>query len=476
MQKSTHSSYGFNFHVRSETHGDVDVIDKVVCHDVYRLRQLKAMGLEPSVVLDIGAHIGSFSVLAHSLWPDASIYAVEPNPESYELLCQNAPFAQCLQAALRYDGANLLTESDGATGVGFITTAEEFEAAAEIKHSQDGFTYRIAIENVRLVTVEDIFEQFGIQGVDLLKLNCEASEVNFLQNLTASMARKFRFVLGEYHATKGFAWFKTLAERALPHLEIYGGNDRQLGPFWSKPRVTRRFKHSGDIGDLLYALPTIRALGGGTLALCHSDFTRQPMSPATAEALTPLLLLQPYIEGVELYEPDLPLSYDLDQFRAFWKAHGHYGNTIANYHLSTFGLDSDEVNVPWLKVDFAMPLEKYPVIFHRSPRHQNHRFPWRRIVDRYRGQATFVGLAEEHQAFCAAFGEVPYYPTADFLELARLIAGCRLYVGNQSAPYAVAEGLKVNSIQEVFPGDPNCLFPRTNALYVWNQTVSLPPV
>jgi ADP-heptose:LPS heptosyltransferase len=43
----------------------------------------------------------------------------------------------------------------------------------------------------------------------------------------------------------------------------------------------------------------------------------------------------------------------------------------------------------------------------------------------------------------------------DFLELAELIAGCKLFIGNQSFPYSLAEGLKVPRILELDPADPN---------------------
>lgn len=39
--------------------------------------------------MDIGAHVGSFTVLCHQYWPSAKIVAVEPHPESFALLEQN---------------------------------------------------------------------------------------------------------------------------------------------------------------------------------------------------------------------------------------------------------------------------------------------------------------------------------------------------------------------------------------------------
>ncbi len=44
---------------------------------------------------------------------------------------------------------------------------------------------------------------------------------------------------------------------------------------------------------------------------------------------------------------------------------------------------------------------------------------------------------------------------SDFLQLAQLIAGSRLFIGNQSLPFAIAEALKVNRLLEVYYKAPN---------------------
>lgn len=104
---------------------------------------------------------------------------------------------------------------------------------------------------------------------------------------------------------------------------------------------------------------------------------------------------------------------------------------------------------------------------HRSSRYHNAQFPWKAIVEKYGQYALFVGLRKEWEAFCKEFGPVGYHPTADFLELARLIKGSRLFVGNQSAPYAIAEGLKHPAILESCPSCQDCQFNRPR---LWNDS------
>jgi FkbM family methyltransferase len=231
------------------------------------------------------------------------------------------------------------------------------------------------------------------------------------------------------------------------------------------------FSHSGDLGDIIYSLPTIRAAGGGTLYLFNAkNKTTHQMTRARMELIRPLIALQPYIEGVEFWDENEAKDHNLNGFRN----HGGNGVVIADKHLRTHGFSQLERNKKWLIVDTVV--EEYPVVFHRSSRYHNGSFPWKRIWEKYRQQAVFVGLPEEHKAFCQGVGPVPHVPTKDYLELARIIAGCRLYVGNQSSPYAVAEGLKQTAILEVCPWANDCCYPRLNVIHGWDGSADLPDI
>jgi hypothetical protein len=79
-----------------------------------------------------------------------------------------------------------------------------------------------------------------------------------------------------------------------------------------------------------------------------------------------------------------------------------------------------------------------------------------------------IRLEEEYKDFCAECGQVEYLPTKTLLEAARAIAGSELFIGNQSAPYAIAEGLKHRSILEVCLWQPDCIYRRLNAIYCYD--------
>jgi SAM-dependent methyltransferase len=129
-----------------------------------------------------------------------------------------------------------------------------------------------------------------------------------------------------------------------------------------------------------------------------------------------------------------------------------------------------------LTVDRPEHIPGKPVLIHRSPRWQNPVFPWRKVLDLHGSRCIFVGLPSEHEAFVKEFGPVPFRPTKNFLELARLIAGCELYIGNQSAPYAIAEAMKHNAVLEVWPEGPNCIFYRENVIHCDTADVYIPAI
>jgi hypothetical protein len=54
--------------------------------------------------------------------------------------------------------------------------------------------------------------------------------------------------------------------------------------------VHKRFKHSGDLGDIIFSLPTIRALGGGTLYLDPAGGQNSPLVNWVGRTSSKLLL------------------------------------------------------------------------------------------------------------------------------------------------------------------------------------------
>lgn len=229
------------------------------------------------------------------------------------------------------------------------------------------------------------------------------------------------------------------------------------------------FIHGGDIGDLIYALPTVRELGGGTLIMSPCN-TRERMTEGKAAKIAPLLEVQPYIKctGFEAHPP--PAAYNFNSFRDRMKK----GKSLALVQSELFGKNGHTTKEAWLSVDHPVRVGDYDVILHRSTRYHNPSFNWKAVLKKYGKRALMVGLEQEHSIFVKEFGKVEFHRTGDFLELARVIAGCKLFVGNQSAPYSIAEGLKMPAILESCPTALDCQFERPDLQNDPSGKVKLP--
>ena len=65
---------------------------------------------------------------------------------------------------------------------------------------QEGYQYWNDLHNLPRVTLEDLMEHFGFDWIDLLKLDCEGSELSILGE-TPSLDR-IGMIVGEYHGRK----------------------------------------------------------------------------------------------------------------------------------------------------------------------------------------------------------------------------------------------------------------------------------
>jgi hypothetical protein len=234
------------------------------------------------------------------------------------------------------------------------------------------------------------------------------------------------------------------------------------------------FGHSGDMGDVIYALPTIRALGGGTLFLYHREGkTSHGMDEAKARSLHSLLIQQSYINDVVFCPSGYPpyaSDHDLNGFRD----HGGKGRNLADMHLATHGLESAHRDSAWISID--SPVRAKRVVFARTARVRNRHFPWKRLWEYYHDSAGFIGTTDEHADFCRTIGDIPFIATKNLLEVASVIAGSHLFVGNESCPAAIAEGLKHTMIVEVTSWMRSWVFNRPGRLNELNERVALPEI
>lgn len=145
------------------------------------------------VVIDIGAHVGSFSVSMARRFPEAEFFAYEANPENYALLWDNIATNH-----VRVTAYNLAVwgHDKGVDVIGAGAHGGTIESSQGIVPS---------------VTLDQVLRPFA--EVALLKTDCEGAETSFFTACEDDTLRKIRRIVGEYHAqenVQGGAWWDRL--------------------------------------------------------------------------------------------------------------------------------------------------------------------------------------------------------------------------------------------------------------------------
>jgi hypothetical protein len=231
------------------------------------------------------------------------------------------------------------------------------------------------------------------------------------------------------------------------------------------------FKHTGHAGDVVYAIPTMQALAGQRkihlyfeLNQPNRDFLSNMRHPNGAVMLTqksvelfqPLLQAQTGFSGLSAWQGE-PIHYDLTAFRAFPFDYRMY--SIARWYFLTFGINAD-LGKPWLAVEPDTRFHN-SIVLARSSRYHAPGISYS-FLNQY-PNLVFVGVPDEYEAMRKEIPSLQYQPVTNFLELAKVIAGSKLFIGNQSFPFSLAEALKVKRVLEVYHQCPNVVPEGANA-------------
>ena len=218
--------------------------------------------------------------------------------------------------------------------------------------------------------------------------------------------------------------------------------------------MAKTFSHSGARGDIIYGLPTIRALGGGILHIKKDPtcYKSRPLSDKDIDWFKELLCTQHYIKDVKSWEDGLRADFNLDKFRDGYTDF----ISLAKLHLMAFNVYTD-LSVPWIETSRMEPKYKADIVINRSERYHGS-FDWGELVG-WQDKCIFIGLEQEYREFMRMTGlsGIGYSGECSYKEIAETISGSKLFIGNQSFPFSLAEGMKHPRVLEVLPLAPNCL-------------------
>jgi FkbM family methyltransferase len=138
------------------------------------------------VVIDVGAHIGLFSLYASQNCTKGKIFAFEPIKENYEILESNKKLN---------DFSNIQSENCAISNVtSKITLYQSNDESGHSKFIQTNNPVEVASKSLN-----DFFKENRLESVNLLKLDCEGSEYEIIDSLEDKYFEMTEKMIIEYH-------------------------------------------------------------------------------------------------------------------------------------------------------------------------------------------------------------------------------------------------------------------------------------
>ncbi len=137
--------------------------------------------LDPGTTfVDVGAHIGYFSILAAALVAEiGAVYSFEPDPDCFSRLAVNScPYPWIIT----YNSA--VADRNGE--ISFYRSPKQSESGWGAIFNEDG---KRAELSVRVCTLDNWMSREGIEKIDVLKMDVEGSEYRVLEGAQALIAR-----------------------------------------------------------------------------------------------------------------------------------------------------------------------------------------------------------------------------------------------------------------------------------------------
>jgi FkbM family methyltransferase len=148
----------------------------------------------PRTVVDIGAHIGAFALLAAEAWPAARVIACEADPDNCTLLRKN------LQGRQKVEIVPAAIVADDVPEVDFNMVADKarYNSGGGSCVRDEPFSVKT---RVPAMSVIGLWKAKGITTCEFLKLDCEGCEIPILKALAgANLLAGVRHIAGEWHA------------------------------------------------------------------------------------------------------------------------------------------------------------------------------------------------------------------------------------------------------------------------------------
>jgi len=144
---------------------DISALKEVLVDEEYHFLQNSLKNIHKPIILDIGAHIGTFALWCLKQNPNAKILSVEADPKTYKILEKNS----CSQNKINWTCINRAAWVDGSL-LAFYDVG-------------DAMSHRVSKEGsvkVKGITLKEIIKKINNIEIDILKIDIEGAEEKFI--------------------------------------------------------------------------------------------------------------------------------------------------------------------------------------------------------------------------------------------------------------------------------------------------------
>lgn len=171
---------GFKIIIRTEPKStDIHVFTAIWLENIYTAPT-------SGTVIDIGSHIGIFCLYA--LQYCDRVFCFEPDTNNFNLLVENLKKNKAANVFVFKQACSSKTGN-----MQFYLSDHDLAAHNLYKKNTESF------QEVKTITLEDIFNQNKIESCDFLKMNCEAAEYEIILNSSDNCLKKIRKISIQYH-------------------------------------------------------------------------------------------------------------------------------------------------------------------------------------------------------------------------------------------------------------------------------------
>jgi len=192
---------------RYAEYADLHAIQEVFLERAYELAEVVP---SPDCLIDLGAHIGTFAVLAGKAFPHARLVAFEPDPDNFTLLERNTRRnGICPEVHLcaigEGDGIGFLAGPSSmgrrlGPGLGLPVSVRRLSAAVELD-AMARLLLKIDVEGAEWAVLRECGDQLPYHTIIFIETHGGAADLNRLRRFATDRGFTFKHARakGEYH-------------------------------------------------------------------------------------------------------------------------------------------------------------------------------------------------------------------------------------------------------------------------------------